>query len=162
MKQAEESQEYYTDIDQWEIINSFLNIQDAYMARAYLEAAGIRVLLRDELSTQVGYCANAIGGVKILVPGEQLQEAVAYLEKGGYIVCTEKQAENSCEVVEDPDRIDICPFCHSHNIAEEKIGWGMRFILKVLDILFLTYYPHWICFDCGKEWKFRITYRRKE
>lgn len=155
------SDDYYTDIDQWEIVHSFLDIQEGYMARAYLEAKEISTLLRDELSTQVSYFAPAIGGMKLLVRKGQSQEALYYLEEGGYIR-RKKQMNEKCQVIEDPVTQDFCPFCHSDNITKEKIGWFRGFILHVMDILFMPCLPQWICFDCGKKWKFRITYRRKE
>ena len=65
--------------------------QDAYLAKALLEAEGIEVFLQDELTTQVfNFYSNALGGVKMLVPSSDADKAIALLKEGGYLLPEEK------------------------------------------------------------------------
>ena len=69
-------------MDSWVIIQTFINPQEAYMAKAFLESAGIGTRMQDELMAQTGIHAQAIGGVKLLVRHECWQEALKVLEEG--------------------------------------------------------------------------------
>ena len=65
-------------MDSWVIVQTFINPQEAYMAKAFLESAGIETRMQDELTVRTGIHAQAIGGVKLLV----WQEALKVLEEG--------------------------------------------------------------------------------
>ena len=65
-------------MDSWVIVQTFINPQEAYMAKAFLESAGIETRMQDELTVH----AQAIGGVKLLVRHECWQEALKVLEEG--------------------------------------------------------------------------------
>ena len=54
-------------MDSWVIVQTFINPQEAYMAKAFLESAGIETRMQDELTVRTGIHAQAIGGVKLLV-----------------------------------------------------------------------------------------------
>ncbi len=74
----------------WKRIMVFTFPQEAYTAKAYLESEGIEVFLQDEMTTQVfNFYSNAIGGVKMLVPDEQVNKAINLLIEGGYLTPTE-------------------------------------------------------------------------
>ena len=57
-------------MDSWVIVQTFINPQEAYMAKAFLESAGIETRMQDELTVRTGIHAQAIGGVKLLVRHE--------------------------------------------------------------------------------------------
>ena len=62
-------------------VASFWNIDQAYLARARLEASGVSVFVRDEfntLSNQLG--SGAIGGAKIDVADEDFDRAREILD----------------------------------------------------------------------------------
>lgn len=70
----------------WVQIMTFNFPQDSYTAKAYLESEGITVFLKDEMTVQVfNFSTSALGGVKMLVPREQAEEAVRLLRDGGYL-----------------------------------------------------------------------------
>ena len=69
-------------MDSWVIVQTFINPQEAYMAKAFLESAGIETRMQDELTVRTGIHAQAIGGVKLLVRHECWQEALKVLEEG--------------------------------------------------------------------------------
>ena len=56
------------------------NPADAQLVRARLEAAGFQAIVADELAalSMDGY-AMAIGGIRVQVPGEEAEEANAFL-----------------------------------------------------------------------------------
>lgn len=52
----------------WKTVTTYINPTDSHIARATLEAQGIEVSLKDELTIQTdNFLANAIGGVKVQV-----------------------------------------------------------------------------------------------
>ena len=48
-------------MDSWVIVQTFINPQEAYMAKAFLESAGIETRMQDELTVRTGIHAQAIG-----------------------------------------------------------------------------------------------------
>ena len=81
-------------MDSWVIVQTFINPQEAYMAKAFLESAGIETRMQDELTVRTGIHAQAIGGVKLLVRHECWQEALRrflpYSGRPGSAVVVEK------------------------------------------------------------------------
>ena len=52
----------------WKTVATYINPTDSHIARATLEAQGIEVFLKDELTIQTdNFLSNAIGGVKVQV-----------------------------------------------------------------------------------------------
>ena len=47
-------------MDSWVIVQTFINPQEAYMAKAFLESAGIETRMQDELTVRTGIHAQAI------------------------------------------------------------------------------------------------------
>lgn len=73
-------------MSEWRKITEFYLAQDAYMAKSLLESEDIQVFLKDEMTAQVfSLFNNMIGGVKLLVPEEQAEQAIQILKEGGYI-----------------------------------------------------------------------------
>lgn len=141
----------------WSIIQTFTLPQDAYMAKAYLESAGIATMLQDEMTAQVyNFGSNAIGGVKLLVQDSNWKESERLLLEGGYLQSTDwEQREDWVWVKKTADRTH-CPFCHSDNIAKDKILNIAAVILYfVFGALFPIFRFSYRCYDCGKAWKYR-------
>jgi hypothetical protein len=60
---------------------AFTNVHEAHLARSVLEAAGIQATLGDEHLISMDWTySNAVGGVKVLVPEDRLEEARLLLE----------------------------------------------------------------------------------
>lgn len=58
------------------VVGAFTSVHQAELARSVLEAAGIETSLADEHIVSMHWMySNAIGGVKVLVPQERLDEA---------------------------------------------------------------------------------------
>ena len=68
----------------WVQILSFTSLQDAYIAKSYLESEGIeKVFLQNEITSQVLF--NMGGGVKMVVNEEDKDRAVELLKEGGFL-----------------------------------------------------------------------------
>lgn len=60
--------------------------QDAYPPKALLESQGIKVFIKDELTAQMhNFLSNAIGGAKLQVSENDVEEAIRILKETGYI-----------------------------------------------------------------------------
>jgi hypothetical protein len=66
--------------EEWTVIRSCVWLQEADVIRSFLEASGIEVLIPDEhfLGAQP-HSAIAIGGVRVMVRGSDLDQARAIL-----------------------------------------------------------------------------------
>jgi hypothetical protein len=63
------------------VVRTFTNVADAHVARSALDAAGIPTHLADDhVIAAYWLYSNAVGGVKLLVPSDRLNEASALLE----------------------------------------------------------------------------------
>lgn len=62
------------------VVAAFTNVHEAHLAQSMLEAAGFEVMIADEHVVSMDWMlSNAIGGVKVLVPEDRLEEAKALL-----------------------------------------------------------------------------------
>jgi len=58
------------------VVSAFTSVHEAHLARSVLQAAGIEATVADEhLVSMYWLYSNAIGGVKVLVPEAQAQDA---------------------------------------------------------------------------------------
>ena len=143
-------------MDSWVIIQTFINPQEAYMAKAFLESAGIGTRMQDELMAQTGIHAQAIGGVKLLVQNECWQEALKVLEEGGYRVREEAEQMEDWAWADKQGASRSCPFCHSDEIEKCKNQNSLsRAVFSVLAIFSPLFRPTWKCSSCGKAWKYK-------
>ena len=63
------------------VVAAFTSVHEAQFARSLLESAGLEATLADEHVVSMDwFYSNAIGGVKVLVPRHQLEEARALLD----------------------------------------------------------------------------------
>ena len=53
--------------------------------QSFLDAQGIQTFLNNEINAQVGpLLSNALGGVQLMVPDEQAEQAIALLRENGF------------------------------------------------------------------------------
>ena len=77
MKNEETNNELTTLI----IVNQQIN---AHFIKSFLEEAGMRVFLQNELSAQL-YGGNTVGGIRIQVPNTEAEKALDLLKEAGYV-----------------------------------------------------------------------------
>lgn len=142
------------------IIHSFTLPHEAHLAKTFLESHGITVELRDELTTQVdNFLSNAIGGIKLQVPEEEAQRTLTLLQEAGYINTPQQHKKEKTEtiLIKSKSEMTQCPYCQSDNISEDKTPhWLITILWCFFSILFPIYKKHYHCFDCNKDWKFKI------
>lgn len=90
-----------TSASDWVIVDSFIDVIHADIVRGRLEAEGIPAILGNRhLVTAEWLYSQAMGGVQILVPLEQIDEArtiIAQIDSGEFAVASEElKQEESC------------------------------------------------------------------
>lgn len=103
------------------VVARFSFPHEAHIAKANLESAGIESFIADEhtVNTQWLY-SNAIGGVRLFVAGEDLEEATEILTSD----FSESLEGHSQEIGE---KQDICPQCGSSDLSAYTKESGPRF-----------------------------------
>jgi len=139
---------------------TFTYPHESYIIKGVLESKGIETFLKDELTIQVdNFLSNALGGVRLQVPKEQVSIAYKILKDNGYFNKDERIQNKRKKVVVlksiDYD-VTVCPFCHSDNIIKNK-----RPTVLILISIFLLCLPlplfrkNYYCYNCEKEWVFK-------
>jgi hypothetical protein len=99
---------------------AFTSVHEAHLARSALEAAGIDAHVADEHTVSMNWVmSNAIGGVKVLVPDDRLEEART-------ILSVEAQDHGSPldDVSADPPA-EACPRCGGRDWESKLPGRGL-------------------------------------
>jgi hypothetical protein len=66
-------------------IKTFTYPTDAAIMQSFLDAQGIQTFLNNEINAQVDpLLSNALGGVQLMVPDEQAEQAIALLRENGF------------------------------------------------------------------------------
>ncbi len=104
-------------------VASFNMPYQAHLAKARLEVADIPVFIRDEHLISINQLYSpALGGVKVQVPGENLQEAQEILNSVPDVELQDEEALQATMPEEPgprpPEAIE-CPHCGSEGFAEE-------------------------------------------
>ena len=121
-------------------VGTFSKPEEAHLLRARLEAGGVRAFVQDENIVQMNWLySNAIGGVRVQISEEDIQEAQAIL----------KQAQFDL-----PDVVDIdCPQCGSIEVGPDELPRRISFAaLLVLNFPFLFAKHRYRCSACGATW----------
>jgi len=123
------------------LLQTYTNYIDAHIARGQLEEAGITCWLRDENTVTTNpIWSHAIGGIKLMVVKDELEEAKAILqtirsERTGQYICSQCGSGN-VEFISTPKKASnwlaaiASFFLGSYAIAPGKV---------------------YHCFDCGHE-----------
>ncbi|MFY9310846.1 MAG: DUF2007 domain-containing protein [Bacteroidia bacterium] len=115
----------------WTQIIAFDHSHDAYLVKTKLEAEGIEVIIKDELTSQV-YYSTAVGGIKLLVRDFDYARAYDILIATGYI--TEPAASRNKWVVQFDKLTSKLPLV-GRSIIE------LRFLILVAIILLIIITP---------------------
>jgi len=123
------------------LLNTYQNYMDAHIAMGVLEEHEIRCWLKDENTVTIDpILTNAVGGIKLMVEKEKVQQA-------GEILRNLRQEQKASIV---------CPKCESHNIefvsTPRKASnwfsalWGFLTFSVAMPVDKVHH-----CFDCGHE-----------
>lgn len=142
-------------MENWIEIISFTYPHEAHQAKTVLEASEIEAIIKDEFTVQVNnLLSNAVGGVKILVQKENVEEAISILEQGGYLQKKDAKEKNQKLETFPIENKTCCPYCNSENISKKNMP-GYIFALSILFLRFPLPFLRkaYYCYDCMKEWK---------
>lgn len=125
------------------ILDTFDNYIDANLTLGRLKDEGISCWLQDENTATVNpFLTNAIGGIKLMVPAEEVYKA--------------KKILNTINEIKKESL--SCPYCGSLNIEYFSIQRNTSNIFSF--ILCRVFGSHakgvhlaWHCYDCGKEFE---------
>lgn len=113
-------------------IASYTLSHEAHLVKSYLESEGIDVYINDDFMGSQAYLAPT-GGVKLLVPGDQVVKAKHLLE----------EYQSSVHTV-------FCPSCGSDQVNENP--WKLLSLGQKISKL-LTGNSQFKCGNCGHEFK---------
>jgi len=121
-------------------LQKYYTLDEAYIARGFLESEGVRACIQDENLVRVFWLyTNAIGGLRLQVGQKDLERASAILEAGtASVEPMEMGAEH-------------CPDCDG--LGTSRIVRGRRIaFLSWLVIGVPLCWPHstWRCSQCGR------------
>lgn len=130
-----------SDSDKMVIVGSYSWILDAQGVQMLLDAEGIECQLENEqIAAADPLLANAVGGIKLLVPAGSFEQAKSILEKDA------KESEER--------RRSQCPRCESTNIIHKK-RHPLLLLLGIFTfgLLFLGMSYPYHCSDCHYKWR---------
>lgn len=104
---------------------------EAHIVKSILEAEGIEIFIKDELTTQVhNFLSNAIGGTKLQVYEKDLQKTTDLLIEKGYI-----QKSSGSSLLEKVDKIlENLPFL-------SNLGFEMKLLLALIALVLIFVIP---------------------
>lgn len=120
---------------------------EADIAQSHLQAIGIEAHVFTENIVQMNWLySNAVGGIRLLVPEEQLLEARKILEE------VESQTEDSYKTEEEDYPCPKCGSAHTLYIDLAYKRWTY-FLWLTLKIPLMRSRHRMKCNDCGHIWK---------
>lgn len=100
---------------------AFTNVHEAYLAKSVLEAAGIDAHLTDEHLVSMDWTySNAIGGVKVFVPKDRLEEARSLLDTTAEAL--DPAPSDGPDGARDDTAGELCPRCGTGGVASSLRG----------------------------------------
>ncbi|ENV91674.1 hypothetical protein F937_03852 [Acinetobacter calcoaceticus ANC 3680] len=104
---------------QWILVKTFSFSYEAQIAKTQLEAFGIPVYIENEHTINMDwFYSNALGGVRLLVPADYVEESKALLEKDFSDELEQKFGKNK----------ECCPDCGSRDIEAYTKGKKSAFL----------------------------------
>jgi hypothetical protein len=136
------------------IIAAFRETAHAHLARGFLESAGIPAAVEDEHIVGINWLySNAVGGVKLLVPEQQAEQAALLLATR-----SQECAEEAAEYRRVAGEGDACPSCKSEDVAPSNLATRVKALVLLVGpmaapaIPFVFWKSEWKCDDCGHVW----------
>ncbi|HFE9766708.1 DUF2007 domain-containing protein [Acinetobacter baumannii] len=129
---------------QWIVVKTFSFPYEAQIAKTQLEAFGILAYIENEHTINMDwFYSNALGGVRLLVPENYVDEAKLFLEKDFSDELEQKFGENK----------EYCPECGSLDIEVNTKGKKSAFLVFMFFGLPLFSFKNGSkCKRCGHFW----------
>jgi hypothetical protein len=127
-------------------IRSFRDLPEALLAQGCLESAGIDACLADDNMVRTDwFWSNAVGGVKLQVDSENVDEANAILEQPipeGFEVPGVGEYQQP-----------RCPKCQSLDITFQELDKPVAYMSAYLHVPIPVHGRAWRCRSCFSEWE---------
>jgi hypothetical protein len=128
------------------VVRAFLHAHEAHMACSALQAAGLHASLKDANIVAVNWLySNAVGGVKLLVPIEEVAAAREILDTPA----EPDKGDESPTHAEDDEK-SVCPRCGSQSLV--GVVRGRRLAALSWLLMNVPLFPVWRrtrCMNCG-------------
>jgi DNA-directed RNA polymerase subunit M/transcription elongation factor TFIIS len=125
----------------------FRDMPEALLAKSVLESAGIECLLADANIIRTDWLwSNLVGGVKLRVLEEDLEEATRILDLDSP---TEHSAMSAGEDFQPPS----CPRCHSPEVSLGDLQDSKAEVNFSATARPAAGEPLWTCRSCGNQWR---------
>lgn len=126
------------------IIARYTKPEEAYLAVSVLEGSGVDATVRDANTVHANLMySNAIGGVKVEVPEDQVGRAKEILE-----------------IPKDTESLLECPHCGSHHVRLRELN-----IFTAIGVFIGLLLPITTrkadCYDCGKTFLLNLEKEKK-
>ena len=130
------------------VVASYREPYAAHLARATLESEGIPVFLTEENLIGVQWLySQAIGGVKVQVPEQCAEAAIAILSEDR---SSDLGATSEAEIPLESG--DLCPECGSASVSIAPLERRSKALSLLLNIPFGIHRNYWRCESCSHEW----------
>lgn len=134
------------DFQKLVVIRQFRDLPEALLAKGSLESAGIECFLRDDNLVRLDwFISNFIGGIKLCVRPEDVQNATQLLDEpileGLYV--------QGVGLYEQPR----CPKCGSLDVNFRELDRPIAYLSAFLRVPMPVQRKAWRCHDCGGEWE---------
>jgi len=130
---------------------------EATIVKSMLESSGLSPIIFDEMTIALQpFYSTAIGGVKILVPEDEAEDAKVIINE--YLNNKETTTDKSRAAKKEKQKITKqCMSCGSQNIIKRydiNKGALLVYILSLIGLLLLPFVKHvYTCMNCGKKWR---------
>jgi Putative prokaryotic signal transducing protein len=133
------------DLRKLVMIRQFRDLPEALLAKGSLESAGIECFLRDDNLVRLDwFISNFVGGVKLCVQAEDVQNAQKLLNEpileGLYV--------QGVGLYEQPR----CPKCQSLDVNFRELDRPIAYLSAFLKVPVPLQRKGWRCHDCDAEW----------
>lgn len=134
------------DFQKLVMIRQFRDLPEALLAKGSLESAGIECFLRDDNLVRLDwFISNFIGGIKLCVRQEDVQNATQLLDEpileGLYV--------QGVGLYEQPR----CPKCGSLDVNFRELDRPIAYLSAFLRVPMPVQRKAWRCHDCNAEWE---------
>lgn len=127
-------------------IAQYRDLPEAWLAKSKLEAAGITCYLDNEYTVGINWLySNALGGVKLNVPEEYVEEAKAIIEESTETIVPEE----SDGLLPD----SACPACGATEIETNNYTRKFAALTLLLSLPLFLFWKRSRCKRCGHQWK---------
>jgi hypothetical protein len=125
----------------------FRDMPEALLAKSVLESAGIECLLADANIIRTDWLwSNLVGGVKLRVLEEDLDEATRILDM-------DSSPEQSAMPGREDSQPPSCPRCHSPEVALDDLQHSEAAVNFSAGVCPPVGDPLWTCESCGHQWR---------